>query len=85
MNPIFLVVLPVYANEATGSATDLGLLIGAFGVGSVISAVSYGALAERLSRGAVLRIGLFLTGMPVWVLATVPPVLVALPVMHESG
>lgn len=85
MNPIFLVVLPVYANEATGSATDLGLLIGAFGVGSVISAVSYGALAERLSRAAVLRIGLFLTGMPVRVLATVPPVLVAMPVMLAIG
>jgi MFS family permease len=85
MNPIFLVVLPVYANQATGSATDLGLLIGAFGVGSVISSVTYGALAERLSRAAVLRIGLFLTGMPVWVLATVPPVLVALPVMLAIG
>lgn len=85
MNPIFLVVLPVYADEATGSATDLGLLIGAFGVGSVISSVSYGALAERLSRAAVLRIGLFLTGMPVWILSTVPPVAVALPVMLAIG
>jgi MFS family permease len=85
MNPIFLVVLPVYANEATGSATDLGLLIGAFGVGSVISSVTYGALAARISRAAVVRIGLFLTGMPVWVLATVPPVAVALPVMLAIG
>lgn len=85
MNPVFLVVLPVYANEATGSATDLGLLIGAFGVGSVISSVGYGALAQRLSRSVVLRAGLFLTGMPVWVLATVPPVTLALPVMLAIG
>lgn len=85
MNPIFLVVLPVYANEATGSATDLGLLIGAFGVGSVISSVSYGALAERVSRSTVLRVGLFVTGMPVWVLATVPPVPVAMPAMLVIG
>ena len=85
MNPIFLVVLPVYANQATGSATDLGLLIGAFGVGSVTSSITYGALAERVSRAAVLRVGLFLTGMPVWVLATVPPVAVALPVMLAIG
>jgi hypothetical protein len=75
MNPIFLVVLPVYASTTTGSPTDLGLLIGAFGVGSVISAISFGALAERISRAMVLRIGLVVTGMPVWVLATVPPVL----------
>ena len=34
MNPVFLVVLPVYADATTGQATDLGLLIGAFGVGS---------------------------------------------------
>ena len=85
MNPVFLVVLPVYANQATGSATDLGLLIGAFGVGSVTSSVTYGALADRLSRSAVLRIGLVLVGMPVWVLATVPPVVVALPAMLAIG
>ena len=85
MNPVFLVVLPVYADQQTGSATDLGLLIGAFGVGSVISSVSYGALAGRLSKAAVLRIGLFVTGMPVWVLATVPPVPVALVAMLAVG
>jgi MFS family permease len=85
MNPIFLVVLPVYASTTTGSPTDLGLLIGAFGVGSVISAISFGALAERISRAMVLRIGLVVTGMPVWVLATVPPVPVALPAMFVIG
>jgi MFS family permease len=85
MNPVFLVVLPVYANEATGSATDLGLLIGAFGVGSVTSSVAYGALAQRLSRSLVLRIGLVLVGMPVWVLATLPPVALALPAMLAIG
>ncbi|HEX2844823.1 MAG TPA: MFS transporter, partial [Candidatus Limnocylindria bacterium] len=85
MNPVFLVVLPVYADATTGQATDLGLLIGAFGVGSVISAVSFGAFAARLSRPVLLRAGLLVTAVPVWVLSTVPPVAVALPAMLVIG
>jgi MFS family permease len=85
MNPIFLVVLPVYADATTGRAVDLGLLIGAFGVGSVISAVSFGAFAARLSRVVLLRAGLLVTAIPVWVLSTVPPVGVALVAMLVVG
>ena len=85
MNPVFLVVLPVYADATTGQATDLGLLIGAFGVGSVISAISFGAFAARLSRPVLLRAGLLVTAVPVWVLSTVPPVAVALPAMLVIG
>lgn len=85
MNPLFLVVLPVYADATTGQATDLGLLIGAFGVGSVISAVTFGAFAARLPRPVLLRAGLLVPALPVWVLATVPPVAIALPAMLIIG
>ena len=85
MNPVFLVVLPVYADATTGRAVDLGLLIGAFGVGSVISAVSFGAFAARVRRHVVIRAGLLITAVPVWVLSTVPPVPVALPAMLVIG
>lgn len=85
MNPIFLVVLPVYADATTGRAVDLGLLIGAFGVGSVIAAVSYGAFAARLPRPILLRAGLIVTAVPVWVLSTVPPVPVAMAAMLVVG
>ena len=85
MNPVFLVVLPVYADATTGRAIDLGLLIGAFGVGSVIAAVSFGAFAAHMPRHVVIRAGLLITAVPVWVLATVPPVLVALPAMLVIG
>jgi MFS family permease len=85
MNPVFLVVLPVYADATTGRALDLGLLVGAFGVGSVIAAVSFGAFAARVPRPALLRIGLVVTAVPVWVLSTVPPVPVALGAMLVIG
>lgn len=85
MNPVFLVVLPVYADATTGRALDLGLLVGAFGVGSVIAAVSFGAFAARVARPPLLRIGLVVTAIPVWVLSTVPPVPVALASMLVIG
>jgi MFS family permease len=85
MNPVFLVVLPVYADATTGRALDLGLLIGAFGVGSVIAALSFGAFAARVARPALLRTGLVITAIPVWVLSTVPPVPVALGAMLVIG
>jgi MFS family permease len=85
MNPIFLVVLPVYADRTTGEAIDLGLLIGSFGVGSVIAAVSFGAFAARLPRTWLLRIGLLVTAIPVWVLSTIPPVPLALAAMLVVG
>lgn len=85
MNPVFLVVLPVYADATTGEAIDLGLLIGAFGVGSVISTISFGALAARLPRPRVLRLGLLLAAPSVWILSTVPPIALALPAMLLIG
>lgn len=85
MNPIFLVVLPVYADTTTGQAVDLGLLIGAFGVGSVVAAVSFGAFASRIRRPVLLRAGLLVTAVPVWVLATIPAVPVALVTMLVIG
>lgn len=85
MNPIFLVVLPVYANSTTGQAVDLGLLIGAFGVGSVIAAVSFGAFAARVPRAALIRAGLLTTAVPVWVLSTIPPVPIAMAAMLLIG
>jgi MFS family permease len=85
MNPIFLVVLPVYANSTTGEAVDLGLLIGAFGVGSVIAAVSFGAFAARVPRVVLIRVGLLTTAVPVWVLSTIPPVPIAMAAMLVIG
>ena len=72
-------------DATTGRALDLGLLVGAFGVGSVIAAVSFGAFAARVSRPALLRAGLVVTAIPVWVLSTVPPVPVALGAMLVIG
>lgn len=44
------VLFPVYADRVLGGAADLGLIIGAFGVGSVLGALAYGAIGPRLPK-----------------------------------
>jgi MFS family permease len=72
--PIYGVILPVYANEVLGSATQLGLIFGALGAGSIAGNILYLVVANRLPRGAIwiggfavraLCFGVFLT-MPDW-------------------
>jgi MFS family permease len=51
--PIYGVILPVYANEVLGSAAQLGLIFGALGAGSIAGNLLYLAVANRFSRGAI--------------------------------
>lgn len=44
------VAFPVYADQVYGSATALGLIIGASGAGALVGTVIYGAIGHRLSR-----------------------------------
>ncbi len=52
--PLYAVILPVYANQEWGSAAQLGLVFSALGAGSLIGNGLYVALSHRLSRGAIL-------------------------------
>ena len=76
--PIYGVILPVYANEVLGSAAQLGLIFGALGAGSIVGNVLFLGIANRLSRGAILIggfavraacFGVFLTMPPWWAIA----------------
>lgn len=76
--PIYGVILPVYANEVLGSAAQLGFIFGALGAGSIVGNVVYLAIANRFSRGAILIGGyairalcfaVFLTSPTWWVIA----------------
>jgi MFS family permease len=58
-NPLVAVLLPVYAREWLGGSTDLGLLLGAFGVGALAGIAAYGWRLHRLPRRA-LWIGAYL-------------------------
>jgi MFS family permease len=73
LNPLFIVILPVYANVTSGSALNLGLMIGAFGGGTLAGAILFGLLGPRLPRRALLTGGMLVTGLPLWLLSTLPP------------
>ncbi len=48
--PLAPVLLPVYARNELGGATDLGLLVGAYGAGGLAGAVAFGMVSTRVPR-----------------------------------
>lgn len=85
LNPLFLVLLPVYAAATTGRALDLGLLIAAFGGGTLAGAALFGAVGGRAPRRALLVGALALTGLPLWPLAALPPARVTMGLLAAMG
>ena len=85
MAPLFAVVLPVYAQRDLGSATDLGLMLTALGVGSLIGALGFGALAPSLSRRLVWFSGYLLAPVVYWVLLTEPGLVALLAAQFVVG
>lgn len=75
--PLFAVALPVYAREVFGSATALGLMEAGFGAGAVTGALAFAATGHRLPRRPAFIGGFALLSLPLWVLATVPSLPVA--------
>lgn len=81
----FAVVMPVYAREAFGSAVDLGLMLGTFGGAALAGSLAFGLVGHRLPRRLT-----FVTCFTVWaadylVLATLPPLPVALAAFAIGG
>jgi MFS family permease len=56
--PLYTVILPVYANEVLGSAAKLGFIYSALAAGSILGNFLYLAIEPRVSRG-VIQIGGF--------------------------
>jgi MFS family permease len=83
--PLFSVLLPVYANTVLGSAVSLGLIVAAFGGGSMVGAVVYGAVGHRLPRRATFVGSFFLVGLPFWAFASLPPLWVAIAAAAAIG
>jgi MFS family permease len=87
LDPIFAVVLPVYAEEHFGSAVRLGLMVATFGGGTIAGVVAYGIAGPRLPRRPTLLATIVMAGLPIWPLALVgafPVVIAALFVMGAS-
>lgn len=83
--PVFAVLLPVYARETVGVATNLGFMIAAFGAGAIISALAFGAVGARLPRRLTFITAFALASVPFWVLATSPSYPVAVASLFFGG
>ncbi len=71
--PLYAVVLPVYARDVFGSALDLGLMYSALGAGSIVGAVLYAFRGYRLPRRLLYVGGFTVRALTFWVLVAIPP------------
>jgi len=81
----FVVAMQVFAREAFGSATDLGLMLGVFGGAALIGALAFSAIGHRLPRRLT-----FVTCFVVWaadylVLSTLPSLPLTLVALAVGG
>jgi MFS family permease len=85
LDAVAMVALPVYAREVYGSAVSFGLLVGAAGAGSVVGALAFAGVGERLSRRGVFTFGFLCTSAWYPVAATFPPLGVLVGAKFLSG
>lgn len=83
--PLFSVVLPVYARNLHGNATDLGLILGGIGAGSLLGAIAFGSIGARFARRRLAIALSVAAAVPVAVLALDPPIWLAVAAMVISG
>jgi MFS family permease len=79
------VVLPVYVKQVFNDPVNLGLIMAAFGGGSAVGALIYGAVAQKLPRLAVFVLSFALFGASFFVFAAFPPLAVLLVAAALAG
>lgn len=72
--PVYTVIMPVYAREVYGSALDLGFMYSALGAGSIVGATLFAVFGHRLPRRATLLTAFTVRALTFWVLVVMPPV-----------
>ena len=85
LDSVSMVALPVYAEQVYGSAVSLGLMMGVVGAGSVVGALAFSAVGDRVSRRRVFVWGF--AGVTIWypVAALFPPLGVLLVAKTLAG
>ena len=71
--PLYAVILPVYAHERYGSAVNLGFIFTGLAVGSIVGNAIFAGLNQRLPRSGVIIGGFALRAVAFWALVFVPP------------
>ena len=82
---LYAVVLPVYAKDVLGSATELGLIFAAGGIGSLIGVTLYGSVGLRFSRRSLWMWGFGLAPITWWALLGEPSLAVIMAAMVVGG
>ena len=70
--PLYSVVLPVYARQVYGSAVDLGLLFSALGAGSILGNIIFAIFGHRLPRFGTFLVGYGVRALSFWILIGLP-------------
>ena len=83
--PLFGVVLPVYARRIYGSAVDLGFMLAAFAGGGLLGTALFGVWGHRLSRRSLYIGGFLLASLALWPLLALPPLPVLLGILALRG
>lgn len=81
----FDVVFPVYARRDFGSAEALGLMLGGFGGGALVSVLVFGLIGYRLPKRATLIGALLVGAIPAWIIATTPPLWLSVAALVLDG
>ncbi|MGN6672716.1 MAG: MFS transporter [Thermomicrobiales bacterium] len=76
--PFAAIVLPFWTKATQGSTVPLGLLLAVGGGGSLLGALVYGAVGHRLPRRKTFVGAFVVAGLPFWVLAAGPTLIVLL-------
>lgn len=76
--PFLSVIMPVYMRNRFSNAVDFGLAFAAFGGGSLVGAVLYSLIGHRLPRRSTFLGAFLLTGLPFWLLALFPSLVLSL-------
>jgi MFS family permease len=84
-SPLFAVVLPVYANDLYDSPRALGVMIGGFGAGAIVGALTYGAIGHRYSRWAINVFVLALAAVAFALLITLPSIPLSVAILAVMG
>jgi MFS family permease len=85
LDSVSMVALPVYAERVYGSAVSLGLMMGVVGAGSVVGALAFSAIGERVSRRKVFTRGFAVVTVWYPVAALFPPLGVLLAALGVAG
>lgn len=71
-SPLMSVILPVFVQQKYGCAVNLGLLISAYGIGSVIGAILYSVVGYRVSQHLMLIVSILALSIMFAVFAFAP-------------